>query len=82
MATTGKGTRNWSNKRKAEILTKGKAKGFYGHHIKSVKAYPKHAGNPNNIRFVTRKEHLSLHGGNWRNPTTGKFIYRNKRMKR
>ncbi|MCY8130359.1 Wall associated protein, partial [Bacillus spizizenii] len=74
---TGKGTRKWSNKRKAEIVRKGKAKGIIGHHINNVKHHPRLAGNPNNIRFVTRKEHYRLHhNGKWRKKTTGKMIKR------
>lgn len=63
--------------RKAEIVRKGKAKGIIGHHINNVKHHPRLAGNPNNIRFVTRKEHYRLHhNGKWRKKTTGKMIKR------
>ncbi|MGP3610983.1 RHS repeat-associated core domain-containing protein, partial [Anoxybacteroides rupiense] len=73
---TGKGTRRWSNKRKAEIIKTGRAKGFYGHHINSVSSRPDLAGNPDNIRFVTFREHFALHSFNWRNKTKGKLIKR------
>jgi hypothetical protein len=78
---TGKGTRKWSNKRKAEIVKTGKAKGFYGHHINSVSARPDLAGNPDNIRFVTFKEHFALHKFNWRNKTRGKLLNRRALLK-
>ncbi|KXH87240.1 RHS repeat-associated core domain-containing protein [Sporosarcina sp. HYO08] len=76
IAKTGQGTRKWSGKRRAEILTTGKAKGMIGHHINSVKNYPHLAGSAKNVRFVSKKQHLRLHGGNWKNQTTGKFIKR------
>ena len=73
---TGKGTRKWSQKESSELLEKGKVKGYQGHHIKNVKHHPQHAGNPNNIKFVTPKEHLKAHGGNFKNKSTGTFINR------
>lgn len=76
IAKTGQGTRKWSGKRRAEILTTGKAKGMIGHHINSVKNYPQYAGLAKNVRFVSTKQHLRLHGGAYRNQTTGKFVYR------
>ena len=57
-----------------ELLDTGKVKGFVGHHMKSVKGYPSLAGDPNNIQFLTRAEHLLAHGGNWRNITHGRFF--------
>lgn len=39
--------------------------------MKSVKGYPKLAGDPTNIQFLTTQEHLMAHGGNWRNLTHG-----------
>ncbi|WP_156126124.1 hypothetical protein [Chryseobacterium rhizosphaerae] len=37
----------------------------------SSKHHPDKAGDPNNIEFVTQKEHLDRHNGNFRNETTG-----------
>ena len=76
VAKTGHGTRNWSGQQKAQLLKKGKVKGFEGHHINDVSHNPTMAGNPNNIRFVTRRQHLALHEFNWHNATTGKLIDR------
>ena len=73
---TGKGTRKWTKEQKAELLEKGKVKGFQGHHINNVKDHPELAGNPDNIEFLTRKEHLDRHGGNFRNETHGKLLNR------
>ena len=76
IAKTGQGTRKWSGKRRREILEYGSAKGMIGHHVNSVKNYPHLAGRANNVRFVSKKQHYRLHGGNWRNQTTGRFINR------
>lgn len=72
--TTGKGTREWTSSQMTELLNTGKVKGFVGHHMKSVKGFPSLAGDPNNIQFLTRTEHLLAHGGNWRNITYGRYI--------
>ena len=76
VAKTGQGTRSWSGKQRMELLKKGKVKGFEGHHINSVSGLLDLAGNPNNIRFVTRPEHFALHSYNWQTVTTGKLIDR------
>lgn len=60
---------------KYELLKNGKVSGYQGHHIKSVKGFPDLAGDPNNIQFLTRSEHLKAHGGNWKNITSKIFIY-------
>lgn len=76
---TGEGTRRWSEKEAKQLLNKGKVKGYQGHHIKSVKHHPnieKHVGNPDNIEFVTPKEHLSRHRGNYKNKTKGALLNR------
>lgn len=72
----GKGTRNWSLDQQKDILDpdKGKAydengRAFEGQHMKSVAEYPEYQGDPNNIQFLTREEHLAAHKGSWQNPT-------------
>lgn len=70
----GKGTRNWSPEQQKDILEKGKAYdesgvAFQGQHMKSADKYPEYQGDPDNIQFLTREEHLVAHDGNWRNPT-------------
>ncbi|SKC85190.1 RHS repeat-associated core domain-containing protein [Ohtaekwangia koreensis] len=78
----GRGTTNWTRKEMVELLKNGQIKGVIGHHIKNVKNFPQHAGNPNNIKFVrSTGEHLKLHRGSWRNKTTGNFINRQQIMK-
>jgi hypothetical protein len=72
----GTGTRDWTKEQQADILNpdKGKAyddegRAFQGQHMKSAAEYPEYAGNPDNIQFLTRDEHLEAHKGSWQNPT-------------
>lgn len=74
----GKGTREWTPQQQQDILDKGKAyddngKAFEGQHMKSADMYPKYQGEPGNIQFLTRAEHLEAHDGNWQNPTNWYF---------
>lgn len=68
-----KGSRDWSKKEQREILKAGRCHGYDGHHMLSVKKHPEHAGNPDNIQFLTRKEHYQAHGGNWKNDANGRY---------
>ena len=84
LVAAGKGTRDWSQKEQREILSKGKAAGYQGHHMKSVDGHNAKAGESSNIQFLTRSEHLAAHKGNYRNntngyydPATGKSLSRN-----
>lgn len=70
----GKGTRDWTQEQQQDILDRGKAyddngRAFEGQHMKSVEKYPEHQGDPKNIQFLTKAEHLEAHQGNWQNPT-------------
>jgi len=74
----GKGTREWTPQQQRDILDKGKAYddnsiAFQGQHMKSAEKYPEYQGDPGNIQFLTRAEHLEAHNGNWRNPTNWYF---------
>lgn len=74
----GKGTREWTLQQQRDILDKGKAYdddgiAFQGQHMKSAEKYPQYQGEPENIQFLTRTEHLDAHNGNWRNPTNWYF---------
>jgi len=74
----GKGTRDWTPEQQQDILDKGKAYGddgraLEGHHMKSAEAFPEYQGEPGNIQFLSRTEHLAAHGGDWKIPTNGKF---------
>lgn len=37
--------------------------------MKSAEMYSEYQGEPGNIQFLTRTEHLEAHDGNWQNPT-------------
>lgn len=77
---TGRGTRSWA-KSALRLLRKGIfPKGYHGHHINSVAAYPHLAGTPDNIVFLSPKEHLAAHHGWWGNPTSGKMFNRKSLM--
>lgn len=70
----GRGTREWTPEQQKDILEKGRAyddsgKAFEGQHMKSAAEYPEFQGDPGNIQFLTRTEHLEAHDGNWKNPT-------------
>lgn len=42
---------------------------FEGQHMKSAAEYLEYQGDPDNIQFLTRDEHLAAHKGSWQNPT-------------
>jgi len=74
----GKGTRDWTPEQQKDILEYGKAydeKGnaFEGQHMKSVEKYPEFQGEPENIQFLTRQEHLEAHHGNWKSSTNWRY---------
>jgi hypothetical protein len=70
----GNGTRDWVQSEQRQIVAKGRADGYEGHHMKSVKDYPQHAGDPNNIQFLNRNEHINgAHRGNSQNATNGYY---------
>ena len=76
LVSKGEGTRDWSQDQQKYILDpdKGKAydengRAFEGQHMKSAAEYPEYQGDPNNIQFLTREEHLEAHKGSWQNPT-------------
>lgn len=69
----GRGSRDWTKGEQREILRTGSCHGFEGHHMQSVKEHPDQAGNPDNIQFLTRDEHLAAHRGDWKNDADGKY---------
>ncbi len=80
LVAEGKGTRDWSVDQQRDILDpdKGKAydengRAFEGQHMKSAAEYPEFQGDPDNIQFLTRDEHLEAHKGSWQNPTNWYF---------
>ena len=78
LVKVGKGTRDWTPNQQQDILEYGKAydddgRTFEGQHMKSVEEYPEYQGEPGNIQFLTRNEHLEAHGYNWHNATNWYF---------
>lgn len=76
LVAEGKGTRDWSQEQQKDILDPniGKAKddngrSYEGQHMKSAAEYPEYQGDPDNIQFLTRDEHLAAHKGSWQNST-------------
>lgn len=74
LVSKGKGTRDWTPEQQKDIMECGKAyddegRAFEGQHMKSVEKYPEYQGDPKNIQFLTKKEHLEAHKGSWQNPT-------------
>ncbi len=76
LVAEGKGTRDWSEDQQKDILDPDKGKAydenghaFEGQHMKSAAEYPEYQGDPDNIQFLTRDEHLAAHKGSWQNPT-------------
>ena len=70
----GKGTREWTPQQQQDILDKDTAydangEAVEGPHMKSTGMCPEYQGEPGNIQFLTRAEHLDAHDGNWQNPT-------------
>jgi hypothetical protein len=80
---TGKGTHAWTREQAIELLETGKVRGFTGHHINNVQAFPAWAGDPRNIRFLSNRPrggaHLRSnrgHRGNYQTPTSGRLMDR------
>lgn len=79
---TGKGSKNWTSRQLSQLTKREKIKRYEGHHIRDVSTHSKKwAGDPRNITFLTRKQHLKEHRGNFKEPTTGKLIDREKMMR-
>lgn len=80
LVSGGLGTRDWSKKEQKEILSKGRATGYEGHHMKSVDGHNSRAGDANNIQFLNRKEHLAAHSGDFHNNTNGFYDHKTGEM--
>ncbi len=74
---TGQGTRNWTAKQKQQLLDTGKVRGYLGHHISSVNDSPLLAGLPDNIQFLTFRQHYRIHNnGRYQIPVYGNLLSR------
>ena len=67
-------SRCWTQEEQAQMAATGHVSGYEGHHLTSVVADPLMAGNPCNIGFLGRADHLAAHGGAFENPTRGEML--------
>lgn len=86
LVNEGKGTYDWTPEQQKSILDTGIAYdedgyAFQGHHMQSVEKYPQYQGDPENIQFLSKTDHLKAHDGwygnltNWYyNPATGEKV--------
>lgn len=85
LVAQGRGTREWTVSEQKEILKTGKAKGYQGHHMKSVAKHPEYAGDRKNIQFLdSRKgnnEHLKAHRGDYHNESDGRYNVRSQKIR-
>lgn len=79
---TGQGTRQWTRSEIKELLSRGKVRGYFGHHINSVAGSPQLAGVADNIEFLKWSEHFNAHWGNWSNKTFGELLKRSDLIKK
>lgn len=88
---TGHGTVEWTDSQKQELKSKGRVKGYTGHHINNAASAPLWQGDPRNIVFLTNTpnggDHLGKNGSNlghrgtFQNKTTGRLIDRQEMMR-
>ena len=78
----GKGTRQWTLAEQEEMLSSPnhKVAGYHGHHMKSVNGHEAFAGEPKNIQFLTREEHMEAHQNWTQNQTNGYYNYETHTM--
>ena len=75
----GLGTREWTPEQQQDILDGYRPKdangvSYEGHHMANVADRPEHAGNPDNIQWLTQDEHINgAHQGNTHTPTNGYY---------
>ena len=79
----GTGSENFTPEQRAEILERGRVRGFEGHHIKNVANNKVHQANPDNIKFYgSREDHVEIgHNGDVNNPSDGEFIDRDRMIR-
>lgn len=83
LVNEGKGTYDWTPEQQQTIHDFGIAYdedgyAFQGHHMQSVELFPQYQGDPENIQFLSKADHIKAHNGwygnltNWYyNPVTG-----------
>ncbi|WP_342248767.1 RHS repeat-associated core domain-containing protein [Sphingomonas sp. OTU376] len=74
LVQAGGGTRAWTPAQKKELLETGRVRGMEGHHRNTVNGNSlASARDPNNIEFLTKREHIEVHmrAGGHRAPIRG-----------
>ena len=73
----GKGSANWNENQRQEILENGKVRGAEGHHQRNVADHPEDQADPNNIKYYkSREEHLQEgHGGDFKNESDARNMF-------
>lgn len=80
----GKGSANWNESQRQEILENGKVRGAEGHHQRNVADHPEDQADPHNIKYYkSREEHLQEgHGGNFKNESDAPKIDKEAMLER
>ena len=84
-AQMGGNSSGFTPEQQQELLERGKIRNFEGHHINSVDANPGLQSNPDNVVPLEEhryddgpRDHFEAHDKNWRNPTDGPLLDRNR----
>jgi RHS repeat-associated protein len=77
IASGRRGTRNWTESQKKELLERGKVDGFEGHHRNTANGNEDLAGNPDNIEFLSKPDHSDTHidAGGTQEPISGQPLF-------
>lgn len=79
----GRGSENWNQQERQQILEHGRVQGAEGHHQQNVADHPTEQSNPHNIKFFrTRLKHLfEGHGGDFHNESDAPMLDRDQMLK-
>lgn len=79
----GKGSNNWNQAERKELLHHGRIRNKPGHHEKNVADHKELQADPDNIKFFdSTEDHLMEgHGGDFRNSTDAPLIDKNKMLR-
>ncbi|OWY63308.1 hypothetical protein B7486_53805, partial [cyanobacterium TDX16] len=60
---TGRGSHDWTEDQKKELLERGRVSGYEGHHKQTVKDRPDLADDPDNVEILKHEDHMKKHYG-------------------